>query len=200
MRAFWDERYNSNETVYGTAPNIYFEQQIKNLKPGRLLLPAEGEGRNALYAASLGWEVFAFDYSDVAIRKAKSNAHSNGLIINYEVADIESYNCPPQYFDAIALIYVHLEPQLRNLFHTRIGAWIKPGGMIILEAFTPGQLANTSGGPKDIKMLYNAKILQSDFPETAFDLLTIAEITTNLNEGPFHQGKAQIIRLLAQRR
>ncbi len=196
MKAFWDERYNNNEIVYGYKPNRFLEDQLEELPQGEILLPAEGEGRNAIFAAKLGWQVHAFDFSEVAQQKALAFAKLNQVNVNYEVIDLAQFNAPEKSFDVIALIYVHLKPDLRTLFHQKIARWLKPGGKVILEAFNLKQLNNFSGGPKDEDMLYSRSMLKSDFSQT-FKIDYCGDVTLWLEEGAFHEGKADVVRLIA---
>lgn len=185
-----------NEWVYGTEPNQYFKLFIDLHVPGSILLPAEGEGRNALYAASKGWQVDAFDFSPVAREKALHRAVEEGLQINYDIQDLETFRAGKQY-DAVALIYVHLPPAMRRNFHQQIVNAIRPGGFLILEAFAKEQLANDSGGPRDPEMLYDAPALCTDFQFLHQISCEQKEIT--LKEGDYHKGKASILRMLAQK-
>jgi 2-polyprenyl-3-methyl-5-hydroxy-6-metoxy-1,4-benzoquinol methylase len=196
MKEFWDERYINNEMVYGFKPNRFLEDQLVELPLGEILLPAEGEGRNAIFAAKLGWQVHAFDFSEVAQQKALAFAKLNQVEVNYEVIDLTQFNAPEKSFDVIALIYVHLKPDLRTSFHQKIARWLKPGGKLILEAFNLKQLNNHSGGPKDEDMLYSRSMLKSDFNQT-FKIDYCGDVTLWLEEGPFHEGKADVVRLIA---
>ncbi|MEZ5015802.1 MAG: class I SAM-dependent methyltransferase [Flavipsychrobacter sp.] len=195
MSQFWNERYKENETVYGTKPNTFFKQELDKLSAGKLLLPGEGEGRNAIYAAKQGWEVTAFDGSDVAIEKALKRAADENLSFNYLHADTNGFDAEDNSFDAIALVYFHLMPEDRAMFHFNILRWLKPGGTLILEGFNPDQLGNTSGGPKNAAMLYALDMLLDDF--SAFTHIDIHTDTVDLDEGPFHKGEAELIRMVA---
>lgn len=196
MQQFWDERYQETEYVYGEAPNAYFKAFIDTLQPGTLLLPAEGEGRNAIYAASRGWVVEAFDYSAVARDKALKHAAAKGVKIRYDLQDITQFKASKQY-DMVALLYVHLPAALRHDFHTKMYKSIKPGGFLLLEAFAKEQLGLNSGGPKDAALLYDAPSICSDFP--FLHQLSCEQKEVILDEGPFHQGKAAVLRLTGQR-
>ncbi len=197
---FWNERYQAHETVYGLLPNVFFKQCIDQLAVGKLLLPAEGEGRNALYAAKQGWTVTAFDYSEVAKVKALKMAQVQALPISYQTTDFLSFEAEPASMDAVALIYAHMPTEIRTEFHHKVAYWVKQGGHVILEAFNPLQLELQSGGPKDLSMLYTPEMLNLDFPESVWDIAVLETVETELSEGPFHEGKAQVIRLLACRR
>ncbi|MBL7744166.1 MAG: class I SAM-dependent methyltransferase [Chitinophagaceae bacterium] len=196
MQQFWDQRYAENETVYGYKPNTFFKQFIDSHKPGTLLLPAEGEGRNAVYAASRGWHVDAFDFSEVAREKAMDFARGERVGINYEVKSIEEFKASKQY-DTVALIYVHLSEPLRKKFHREIYDVIKPGGFLVLEAFAKEQLQFKSGGPKEISLLYDAPSLCNDFP--FLHLMTCGQQEIVLDEGQYHKGKAAVLRMTGQR-
>lgn len=196
QQQFWDQRYADNETVYGNEPNTFFKQFIDLHKPGSILLPAEGEGRNAIYAAKKGWEVDAFDFSTVARDKALFNAAGEQVKINYDIKAIESFRAAELY-DAVALIYVHLPPAARKKFHLEILNSIKPGGYLILEAFGREQLKFNSGGPKDENQLYDAPSLCDDF--RSLHILSCEQKEVNLAEGAFHEGKASVLRFIGQR-
>lgn len=196
MKAFWNERYAANETVYGWAPNQFFKDFIDTHAPGHILLPGEGEGRNALYAAKKGWMVDAFDFSEAARNKADALAEEAGLLIHYELKDIATYEAHKLY-DAVALIYVHLPEPLRSSFHAAVAESLQPGGFLVLEAFTPQQLQNNSGGPRDEALLYTASAITPDF--SPLQILHCEEKEIELGEGDFHNGKASVLRLIAQK-
>ena len=148
---FWDKRYAENETVYGTEPNDFFKAYLDKNTPSSLLLPCEGEGRNAIYAAKHGWMVDAFDFSRSAIQKALERAKREDVSINYVEKSINIFNADKKY-DLIASIYVHMEPSVRKVFHQNVIESLKEGGTFILEAFSKKQINFTSGGPKDVTM------------------------------------------------
>jgi 2-polyprenyl-3-methyl-5-hydroxy-6-metoxy-1,4-benzoquinol methylase len=196
VQQYWDQRYAENETVYGFEPNKYFKQFIDQHKPGTILLPAEGEGRNAVYAASKGWQVDAFDFSTVAREKAMDFARSERVKINYDLKNIVNYHAARQY-DAVALIHAHLPEEQRKRFHKEIYNSIKPGGFLVLEAFAKEQVQLESGGPRDSSLLYDAPSLCSDFP--FLHLLSCEQKEINLEEGDYHKGKAAVLRISGQR-
>lgn len=194
---FWNERYKENDNIYGTEPNKFFKKELDKLTPGKLLLPGEGEGRNAIYAAKQGWDVTAFDGSEVAVQKALLNAELAGVSLNYLHADTKTFSADDDSFDAIALVFFHLLPEDRVQFHFDILRWLKPGGTLILEGFNPEQLGNLSGGPKNAAMLYALDMLLDDF--ASFNHIDIHTTTVDLDEGPFHRGEAELIRMVAQK-
>jgi SAM-dependent methyltransferase len=120
MSEFWNKRYALKEYVYGTEPNLFFKNQFIKLSPGKILFPAEGEGRNAVYAAKLGWDVYAFDSSTEAKKKAEWLAEENSVEIKYHVNDMETADYPLDFFDCIILIFAHFHPFERNYFHNKL--------------------------------------------------------------------------------
>ena len=196
MQQFWDQRYVENETVYGNEPNKFFKLFIDLHKPGTLLLPGEGEGRNAVYAASKGWQVDAFDFSQVAREKALDFARGERVIINYELKNIVDFKAGKQY-DAVGLIFVHLPEVLRRKFHQEVYNSIKPGGFMVLEAFAKEQAQLESGGPRDATLLYDVPSLCNDFP--FLHMLSCEQKDIFLDEGDYHKGKASVLRMIGQR-
>ncbi|SMG39999.1 Methyltransferase domain-containing protein [Marivirga sericea] len=195
MKEFWNERYAKQEFIYGTEPNEFLREELENLPIGKIILPCDGEGRNAVFAAKLGWEVNAFDFSPSAKVKANKLAQKEAVRPNFEIADIHEKDYKENSADVVALIYAHFPEALRKIAHQKAVKWLKPGGKLILEAFNPKQMENTSGGPKNIEMLYTEEMLREDFKELKIENLESLEI--NLSEGAFHKGKAEVIRLIA---
>jgi SAM-dependent methyltransferase len=198
MKEMWENRYSGDDYAYGTAPNEFFRQVIDTLSPGRILLPADGEGRNGIYAATRGWEVLSLDFSENGREKAIALARENNVEIQYDLADIFSYPYPDGYYDAIALIYVHVPHEKRAHLHKLLISALKPGGTIFLEGFNKNQLSYSSGGPKDINMLFSENELREDFKE--LDIRLLEEIVVVKDDGPFHQGESSVIRLIGQRK
>ncbi|SHF25782.1 Methyltransferase domain-containing protein [Mariniphaga anaerophila] len=167
MNNFWNERYAFNEYAYGTNPNLFFKEQLDKLKPGKILFAAEGEGRNAVYAAKNGWNVSAFDASTEAQNKANKLAGQNHVSIDYRANDLEHITYQQEKFDAIVLIFAHFHPRKRESYHKKLISFLKPGGTVILESFSKNQINYKSGGPRNVEMLYSEEELKSDFGELA---------------------------------
>jgi SAM-dependent methyltransferase len=195
---FWDQRYKASEFVYGIEPNAFLAGILQGEPPGRLLLPAEGEGRNALYAARHGWQVDAVDYSAIGRDKALALARQAGVNIDYHLADLVAWQPSPETYDLVGLIYLHLPSALRCGVHRRLVSGLKTGGILVLEAFSQTQLGNSSGGPQDPDMLYTIEALREDFAEMG--IRSLAETTITLDEGVGHQGRAHVIRMIAEKR
>lgn len=196
-KQFWNERYSGNHFVYGENPNVFFKERISQLPPGKLLMPAEGEGRNAVYAAYKGWSVDAFDLSEKAKKRALELAKRHHVSINYVVSSYQDFEIKPAFYDAIGLVYAHIHTSLRRQIHRKLIKGLKSGGTLILEAFSKDQLGNKSGGPKDIDMLYSKEELIKDFE--SLDLKKAESMETVLSEGNHHTGKANIVRIIGER-
>ncbi len=192
---FWDERYSSIGFVYGTEPNIFFKDKLDKLKIGNILLLGEGEGRNAVYAAVKGWNVDAVDFSIIAKEKALNLAVENSVSINYEIADLSEYKPKSNYYDAAAIIFLHLNPRIRSDVHSKVVDSLKPDGTLILEVYEKEQLGKDSGGPKNIDMLYSKEELKDDLKKMKIIIFEKKIIT--LNESEQHKGKAAVLRLIA---
>ncbi|MFN2423293.1 MAG: class I SAM-dependent methyltransferase [Cryomorphaceae bacterium] len=200
--SMWNGRYGREEYAYGEAPNAYFEEQLKKLKPGKILMPAEGEGRNAVFAAKLGWAVSAFDISTEGQRKAAELARKNGVTISYKVGGLDTLKYQEEEFDAVALIYAHFSPGLKGEYHSAFNKYLKKGGTVILEAFSKNHLKyNQSdpkvGGPKDLEVLYSTDEVASYFSN--FDVAELEEKEILLSEGLFHNGYGSVVRFTGRK-
>jgi len=195
MNSFWNERYDGRDFVYGESPNIFFAETLSTLKQGAIILPCDGEGRNAVHAASEGWETLAFDLSESGKEKANHLALKYGVIIDFQIKDAATALYPNNSADVVAIIYAHLTPEVRKQLHSNVFNWLKPGGKVILETFSPAQLKNSSGGPKDIDMLNTKEILSEDFKDFSINYLEYEHI--QLSEGKYHEGPADVIRMIA---
>jgi len=196
----WNERYSQEAFAYGTEPNQYFRNQIDKLPVGAILFPAEGEGRNAVYAAKLGWKVSAFDISSEGKNKALKLAADSNVSIDYQVGELQQLNYQQEQFDAIALIYAHFPPSIKSAIHQSLGKLLRKGGVIIFEAFSKKHLDYVTkdervGGPKDADTLFSLEEIKHDFPNYSF--VEIEETEIELSEGLFHNGKGSVIHFLA---
>nr|WP_199002056.1 class I SAM-dependent methyltransferase [Flavobacterium sp. ASV13] len=199
----WDDRYSNEEFAYGTAPNNYLKEQIEKLQPGSILFPAEGEGRNAVFAATLGWQVSAFDISAEGKNKALKLAEDNTVEIDYQVGELDTLNYQTEQFDAIALIYAHFPAEIKSAIHKALDKYLRKGGTIIFEAFSKEHLEYLAindkvGGPKDIESLFSIEEIQADFPN--YEIVTLEEKEIELNEGLFHNGKGSVIRFIGTKK
>lgn len=199
---FWDQQYAAPGFKYGTAPNAFLASQVALLPPGgTVLVPGDGEGRNGVWLASQGFAVTAVDSSTVGLEKARALAAERGVLIRTIEADLAEWEPERDRADALVLVYVHFPPSLRARIHRRLLTALRPGGVLVLEAFHPSQLGRPSGGPKDVTMLYTLDTLRDDLAGASmpFEVLEATEIEVELDEGPGHRGPAQVTRLVARR-
>ncbi|MBL6445303.1 class I SAM-dependent methyltransferase [Fulvivirga sp. 29W222] len=198
----WDERYRKEEYAYGKQPNHYLKEQLAELEAGSILFPAEGEGRNAVYAACQGWNVDAFDISKEGRNKALLLAEKNNVTINYQVGELPDLNYDVGQFDAIALIYAHFPAHLKSAYHKLLDKYLVKGGVIIFEAFSKKHLEyrlknEKVGGPRDLESLFSIEELRSDFAN--YEVLELEEKEVELNEGLYHNGKSSVIRFVGKK-
>lgn len=193
-KEFWDQRFSDKEFVYGKEPNQFYKDQIDKLPKGKILLPGDGEGRNSVYAASTGWKADAFDFSSSARNKALKLAEERKVKIIYTLSEFIQYNYPENYYDVVALIFIHLPKSERNVIHRACVNSLKQNGKIILEAFNKNQFGKSSGGPQDLELLYSKKELLESFPELDIELIEYQSVL--LNEGAYHEGKAEVVRFI----
>lgn len=198
----WDNRYKDAEFAFGKDPNLFFKEWLLTFKAGNILLPADGEGRNGVFAAELGWTVTSFDLSVEGQHKAMLLAKEKNVSLNYIVADFDYLNFDEETFDVIALVYAHFPAEKKSAFHKKLKQYLKPGGIIILEAFGKKHLdyrkLNPSvGGPTDIDTLYSKEEIMADFE--GFELLLLKEEEIDLSEGMYHIGKGSVVRFIGKK-
>lgn len=203
MHQKWDERYKGNEFAYGKEPNLFFKDWLPKFTPGSILMPADGEGRNGVFAAKTGWKVTSFDLSEEGQSKALQLAKENGVALEYMVGDLAQLRFEKGSFDAIGLVYAHISAEKKQLFHQQLNDYLKAGGIIIFEAFSKNhlhfkQLNPQVGGPGDIDELYSKEEILADFPDYEILLLTEEEIF--LNEGKYHIGQGSVIRFAGRKK
>ena len=180
--AAWDSRYAGGGFAFGQAPNRHLEAQAPRLRPGmRALAIGDGEGRNGVWLAERGLDVTSLDWSEAGLAKARALAASRRVPLHTVAA-----------FDLIAWIFVHLPPADRALVAARAVSALAPGGLLVLEGFTPAQEGRRSGGPRDPALLLSGALLRQHF--AALELLECLEGTVLLDEGPKHQGHAEVVR------
>ena len=195
---FWHKKFDQDEYFYGTEPNDYLRQHASYLpKNGCILSLGEGEGRNAVYLAQLGFQVTAVDAAQSGLDKVRRLAESKKVHVNTLLVDLQNYTLSPNTWDGIISIFCHLPPALRRQVHTQIPQALKPKGVFLLEAYRPLQLDYKTGGPNSVELLYTAAELAAEL--TPLHLEHIAEIERNIHEGQGHQGRSAVVQVRAQR-
>jgi SAM-dependent methyltransferase len=193
----WNERYRAEEYVFGTAPNAFLKRQTARLQSQwRALCVADGEGRNSVWLAEQGLEVTAFDFSPLAVEKARRLAAARGVKVRYEVASIYDWRWPAEEFDAVAAIFVQFaDPTMRRFKFDAMARALKPGGLVLIEGYTPKQLQYGTGGPKQVENLYTEALLREAF--AGWEVLELRAYEAELDEGSRHRGMSAVIDFVA---
>jgi SAM-dependent methyltransferase len=196
-RDFWNEKFATTDYAYGTEPNDFLVSAVTNLKRGATLSLAEGEGRNAVWLAQQGFTVSAIEQSEKGVGKTLRLALQRGVIVMAERGELETFHIQPNSWDLVVSIYAHTPQELRRKLHRQVVAGLKPGGVFVLEAYTPAQIANNTGGPKDASLMPTAELLRSELAGLVFD--RIEEVERDVVEGSLHTGTAHVVQVVAHR-
>ena len=194
----WDERYQENKPTYGDAANDFLVEQVGVLQPGTCLCLAEGQGRNAVWIAQQGFAVTAMDQSSVGMAKAAELAAARGVALATAVGDLAQFDLGLAKWDNIVSIFGHLPSALRRDVHRRIVEALRPGGIFLIEAFTPDQLGTEGmGGPSDPDMLLTVEKLTAEL--AGLEVLFAREIVRPVNEGDYHKGDCAVVQFIARK-
>ena len=198
---FWDERYGGETFAYGERPNAFLASLADRFAAGgRALVPGDGEGRNGVFLATRGMQVETLDLSALGVVKAHRLAAARGVTLDARQGDVLTRDWPVAAYDVIALLYLHLAAEGRRTLHARALAALKPGGLIVLEAFTPRQIEKqregVRGGPREAALLYEPEDLRTDFAGAGIELLRETEAA--LEEGTLHVGRSAVVRMVAR--
>lgn len=196
-RDFWNEKFANTEYAYGTEPNDFLVSAVTKLKRGATLSLAEGEGRNAVWLAQQGFTVSAIEQSEKGVGKTLRLALQRGVIVMAERGELETFHIQPNSWDLVVSIFAHTPQELRRKLHRQVVAGLKPGGVFVLEAYTPAQIANNTGGPKDASLMPTAELLRSEIAGLVFD--RIEEVEREVVEGSLHTGTAHVVQVVAHR-
>jgi cyclopropane fatty-acyl-phospholipid synthase-like methyltransferase len=198
-RQFWDQRFASEDYVFGTAPNAFLASQSQLFKPRvRVLDLACGEGRNAVWLAQQGCEVVAIDISPVAIEKARRLAAARGVHVAFELVDVRDWHWPPRAFDAVVSIFIQFAaPAERAELFAGFVATLRPNGVLVLQGYTPKQLQYKTGGPPQAEHMYTAAMLRE--ATAGLEIVHIREHDDVLSEGTKHVGLSALIDLVARK-
>ena len=192
----WNERYGKTEYAFGTKPNDFLVSAVSRIPRGKILCLGEGEGRNAVYLASLGYEVVAVDQSEVGLAKAEKLAAQRQVQIKTIVADLAEFVIEPKAWQGVVSIFCHLPSVLWQRVHTDAIAGLASGGVLVLEAYTPRQLEFKTGGPNNLDMLVSLESVKSKLPK--LDLEIGEEIDREVIEGIYHNGMAAVVQILGR--
>jgi len=197
---FWNERFNKEEFIFGKEPNEYLVDQTgKYLKPGnKVLCIADGEGRNGVWLAKQGMQVVGFDASDIALAKAKQFAKEHQVQVEYSFSDTDSFAWHANNYDAVIGIFIQFaDPVMRERIFQKTYEALKPGGIFILQGYTPKQLEYKTGGPSLIEHLYTEEMIRD--LSKIFDIRELSIYEKELSEGARHTGMSALLGLVAQK-
>jgi SAM-dependent methyltransferase len=192
-REFWDSRYAGENYIYGTEPNSFLAEH-HGLLSGPVLSLSEGEGRNAVFLAAGGLEVLGVDISAVALEKAKKLASSRGVRIETLVADLGTFTPEEDRYGAVVSTWAHLPGAIRKRFYPLVERALKPGGLVILEAYSENQLSRDTGGPRDVDMLMTVEKVREEFP--GLEPVLLREIERAVFEGGGHGGRSSVVQFI----
>mgnify|MGYP001172214959 CR=1 FL=1 len=193
----WDQRYAIKDYIYGTEPNEFLHANAALLPKKKILCLADGEGRNSVYLAGLGYEVTAVDSSKVGLEKAQQLAKAKGVTITTVHADLADYDIGTQQWHGIVSIFCHVPPQLRRKLHRKIYPALVAGGVLLLEAYTPKQLEFKTGGPSVAILTMQSADLIMELSPLRLDLNQ--EIIRDVYEGSGHTGKGAVVQVIGMR-
>ncbi len=196
----WNQRFQTDDYVFGTEPNLWLRDQAALLKAGqRALCVADGEGRNSVWLAQQGLITDAFDIAENGVNKARRLAQQAGVTVHFEVSDCDAWSWPDQAYDVVAAIFIQFaDPALRDRIFTNIKHSLKPGGRVILQGYTPKQLEYRTGGPRELSHLYTVPLLRQSWE--GFEIEQLVEYEAELNEGARHAGRSALLGMVARKR
>ncbi len=196
---FWNERYATDAYIFGTAPNVFLASQSALLRPGmRALAIADGEGRNGVWLAGQGLQVHAVDVSPVALEKARKLADARGVTLEFEQADVLDWTWPQAAYDLVAAIFIQFAPPPeRERIIAGIRRCLKPGGLLVLQGYTPKQIEFATGGPPSAAHMYTASLLQEWFGD--WEILQLHEHESLISEGSHHHGMSALVDMVARK-
>jgi len=192
----WQGRYAAPEYIFGEAPNAFLAAQ-RHLLPasGKALAIADGEGRNGVWLAEQGLQVLSLDFAPNGQAKAQALADKRGVSIELALADVHEWPYPEAAYDVVVEIFTQFsDPQQRAKKWAGMRKALKPGGLLLLEGYTPKQLEYGTGGPKQLDHLYTREMLEADFG--GFAKIEIRQYETMMSEGGAHAGMGAVIDLI----
>ncbi|MFO8173899.1 MAG: SAM-dependent methyltransferase [Gemmatimonadota bacterium] len=193
----WDDRYAMEGWLFGTEPNDFLKQEAHRIPAGHVLCLGEGEGRNSVFLAELGYEVVGVDRSQVGLDKAQALARDRGVFVETVVSNIEDFDLQEREWEGIVSIFFHLPPELRKRVHSAVVKGLAPGGILILEAYTPRQLELGSAGPPEVEKLMTLSGLREELQ--GLDFLVGHEIERDVREGEMHRGLGSVVQIVGVR-
>jgi 2-polyprenyl-3-methyl-5-hydroxy-6-metoxy-1,4-benzoquinol methylase len=199
-RERWNARFSAEGYLFGTAPNAFLASQAALLRPGMTALSvADGEGRNSVWLARQGLAVAAFDLSPVGVEKARRLARDAGVAVDYRIADVNDWDWDARTYGLVAAVFIQFaSPGERTRIFAGMRRALAPGGLLILQGYTPRQLEYGTGGPPHAENMYTAAMLAEAF--AGLEILQLAEHDDAIHEGKGHDGMSALVDLVARSR
>ena len=199
--AFWSQRYREagDDFLFGTAPNRYLRHNVGALAGGNdVLCVADGEGRNSVWLAEQGYLVTATEISPVALEKARKFAAGRQVAVSFEQADLLTCSWPAEAYDALVAIFIQfVGPVEREALFAGMQRAVRPGGVFVLQGYTPKQIEYKTGGPPSVENLYTEEWVRATFASWHIERLDVYE--DDLSEGCAHKGRSALLGLIARK-
>lgn len=205
MQNQWNERFSSEEYIYGKEPNAFLKEFFENnqkLFKNPVLMLGDGEGRNGVYLATKGMDVFSLDYAEIGLKKAKLLAQEKNTKIKTILANVNQFDFGINQWGSIVLIFLHLSKMERLNLYKKIKSSLIHSGLFFVEAFSRNQLNYNSGGPKNYDLLYDKDELDNAFRnqnEFKFEIILSEQKVITLHEGRFHEGEGSVVRFVSKK-
>lgn len=194
----WDDRFTSNEFLFGTNPAVFLEKAAAGLPAGSdVLCVADGEGRNSVFLAEQGHHVTAFDASVVGVEKARQLAERKDVRVSYHVAQIEDWDWTLTYDVVVGIFIQFMPPEMRDAIFREMRAAVKPGGLLLLHGYAPRQVDYGTGGPPNADNMYTTELLRDAFGD--WDVLSLTDYDADIQEGKGHAGRSALVDLIARK-
>ena len=197
---FWNKRFDTPDYIFGRAPNEYLQTQAKQyLKKGdAVLCVADGEGRNSVWLAKQGLQVDAFDLSEVALKKANALATEQAAHVQFTLASSDTWDWLPNQYDAVVGIFIQFaDPVMRTRLFAQMASTLRPGGLLIIQGYTPKQLEYKTGGPSILEHLYTENMIRALIGD--LEPIDLCLYEKELSEGPKHTGMSALLGLVARK-
>ncbi len=196
-RSMWNARYGTDDYLYGHEPNDFVAEVMADAQPGDVLCVADGEGRNGVHLAGLGHRVTSVDISEAGIAKARSLAAERGVELTAVVADLGEYDLGTDRWDTVVSVFAHTPPPVRRRLHGALATALRPGGRLVLEAYTPDQIGRGTGGPQTPELTMDLERLRDELIGLEFE--HEVEFVRSVIEGPGHTGDGAVVQVIARR-
>ncbi|MEO8264924.1 MAG: class I SAM-dependent methyltransferase [Ilumatobacteraceae bacterium] len=193
----WEERFGTDNYLFGTDPNEFLRRNVTQLPQGSVLCLAEGEGRNAVFLAECGYHVSSVDLAPAGVAKTLRLAEQRGAQVDAVEGDLETFDIGTERWEAIVSIFAHMPPDVRRSLHARVVAALKPGGVFLLEAYTPAQVGRGTGGPSTPETTMSLAALGDEL--RGLEHIHARELDRNVIEGPGHTGLGSVVQVIARK-